>query len=303
MTPKPSLAASADATDAPAVTVAERMRKVRNELAPAELRVIEVLMADYPMAGTGPIGRVAEAAGVSAPTVLRLVTKLGFTGYGEFRAALQEELKARLFSPVGIFPNGGQAAGGTGALVHEAHRLFADGLATTFGNLDLEVFEAVGKLLSDPGKNVMLVGGRFSWPLASQMASLMQMLRANVVEVAPAGGPRDKAMLDVGPKTVVVVMDYRRYQASTVRWGLAAQARGATLVVMTDPFLSPLAPHTELVLTSAVSGPPPFDALTSGFAIVEALCSVIARNLGRSARARLGEFERLQHDDESDVPD
>lgn len=282
------------------VTVSARVRQVRNVLAPAELRVVEVLMHDYPMAGAGPIGQIAAAAQVSAPTVLRLVRKLGFDGYAEFRVALQEELKARLFSPVGQLAGSVRPTRGVAGQLHDAHQRFADGLTTTFRNLDGEAFAAAVRLVSDASRPIMFMGGRFSWPLASQAASLLQMLRVDVLEIQPAAGPRTKALLDVGPKTVVFIVDYRRYQASTVEWAIRAQERGATLVVLTDPFLSPIAPRADVVLTSSVGGPPPFDAMTSGFAVVEALCSCAAAAIGKSAQTRLALFERLQGDDETD---
>ena len=70
------------------VTVAERLQLLRDELTPAERRVVRALMADYPVAGLGPVAKLAAAAGVSAPTVVRLVTKLSFEGYADFQQSL-----------------------------------------------------------------------------------------------------------------------------------------------------------------------------------------------------------------------
>jgi DNA-binding MurR/RpiR family transcriptional regulator len=69
----------------PGVTVAERLRLRRGELTQAERKVARILMADYPVGGLDPIAKLAAAAGVSAPTVVRLVAKLEFDGYPEFQ--------------------------------------------------------------------------------------------------------------------------------------------------------------------------------------------------------------------------
>ena len=82
------------------VTVAERLQLLRDELTPAERRVVRALMADYPVAGLGPVAKLAAAAGVSAPTVVRLVTKLSFEGYADFQQSLKSEVSARLSSPL-----------------------------------------------------------------------------------------------------------------------------------------------------------------------------------------------------------
>ncbi|HEY2271450.1 MAG TPA: hypothetical protein VGH30_01645, partial [Jatrophihabitantaceae bacterium] len=54
-------------------TVAEVVRNGRAQLTPAEMRVAQALMSDYPAAGLQPVAALAERAGVSGPTVVRLV--------------------------------------------------------------------------------------------------------------------------------------------------------------------------------------------------------------------------------------
>ena len=92
--------------------ISERIRRAHNDLAPAERRVVDSLLDDYPMAGLGSVGDLAGATGVSAPTVLRLVTKLGFTGYPEFREHVRSEVAARLFSSLEAYPRPNERAGG-----------------------------------------------------------------------------------------------------------------------------------------------------------------------------------------------
>ena len=71
-------------------TVAERIRVVRNHLAPSELAVASAIIEGYPTSGLVPIAQIAAEAQVSGPTVLRLVNKLGFDGYAEVMAATSE---------------------------------------------------------------------------------------------------------------------------------------------------------------------------------------------------------------------
>ena len=60
------------------------------DLTPAERRLSDSLLRDYPVAGLQSITKLAEAAGVSTPTVIRLARKLGFEGYPEMQAALRD---------------------------------------------------------------------------------------------------------------------------------------------------------------------------------------------------------------------
>ena len=268
--------------------ISERVRRVRNELAPAETRVVEALLHDYPMSGLGSVGDLAAAAGVSAPTVLRLVAKLGFGGYPEFREHLRGEVAARLFSPVEAYP---RAAGSAGDLLATAEQRYAEAVHATFRGLDLAETERAVAALCDPAATVLVAGGRFSGILATHLAAYLQILRPGVEEVPPEPGRRARALLSVDAATVLVVFDYRRHQPDTVEFGRHARARGARVVLLCDPFLSPLAPDADVLLTTSVAGPPPFDSAAGALMAVEMLIGAVAERLGASARERLTDFE------------
>lgn len=77
-------------------TVAERMRGAEASLSPAERKIVRVLSAHYPTAGLESASGLATLAGVSAPTVVRFVARLGFDGY---RHDGTERLHAPTFLP------------------------------------------------------------------------------------------------------------------------------------------------------------------------------------------------------------
>ena len=54
----------------------------------AERRMAMALLRQYPVAGLETVARLAEAAETSGPTVLRLVTRLGYHGFPSFQQAL-----------------------------------------------------------------------------------------------------------------------------------------------------------------------------------------------------------------------
>ena len=268
--------------------ISERIRGVRNELAPAEARVVEALLRDYPLAGLGSVGDLAAAAGVSAPTVLRLVAKLGFGGYPDFRDQVRGEVAARLFSPVEVYP---RAGGSAGDLLATAERRFAEAVHATFRELDPAEVERAVAALADPDARVLVAGGRFSGVLATHLAAYLQILRPGVDEVPPEPGRRARALLSVDAATVLVVFDFRRHQPDTVEFGCSAKSRGARVVLVCDPLLSPLAPDADVLLTASDAGPPPFDSAAGGLMVVEMLIGAVAERLGASARQRLTDFE------------
>jgi DNA-binding MurR/RpiR family transcriptional regulator len=271
----------------------DRLRTVRNDLAPAEQRVVATLLDDYPMAGLQSVARFAAAAGVSAPTVLRVLGKLGFSGYPQFREALRREASERLFSSTDVYPGpSAETPGDARAFLAGAERTWVAAVRDTFASLDPDAVERTVALLADPARPLLLTGGRFTTAVAGHLGRYLTTLRAGVRVLEPEPGARGLALLDVDEHSTVLAIDVRPHQQDTVRFGLDARRRGATVVLLTDRSLSPLAPDADVVLVTSVLGPPPFDATAPAVVVADTLVSAVAARLGDAARTRLASFER-----------
>jgi DNA-binding MurR/RpiR family transcriptional regulator len=271
------------------VTVAERLAVAG--LTPAERKVARVLLADYPVRGLEPVAKLAAEAGVSAPTVIRLVTKLEFGSYADFQQSLKSEVSARLSSPLTLYTEPMYSGGGDSDAVSRSEQVLCGGISSSFARLPRAEFDQAVRLLADPRRGVTLIGGRFSSMLAEYLAAHLRILRSNVRVVTAFD--RVSAMLDVGRGDVLVAFDYRRYQHDTVRLSLIAKRQGATLVAFTDPYLSPLAAHADVVLTTSVASPSPFDALTPAVALVETVIAALVDRLGAAPLERMARYDAL----------
>jgi DNA-binding MurR/RpiR family transcriptional regulator len=109
------------------VTVAERLHLKLAELTPAERKVARALLAEYPVRGLQPVAKLAATAGVSAPTVIRLVSKLSFDSYAGFQLSLKSEVLARLSSPLTVHA-GRSAERHDGDVLSKAEQVFCEGI-------------------------------------------------------------------------------------------------------------------------------------------------------------------------------
>src|SRR5437899_8628614 len=100
-----------DVTNDTGARIGELVRQRQADLSLAERKLARVLLASYPIAGLESVARFAERAGVSAPTVTRFITKLGFHGYPEFQEQLRQEAQARLSSPLARYRDEPQRTG------------------------------------------------------------------------------------------------------------------------------------------------------------------------------------------------
>jgi DNA-binding MurR/RpiR family transcriptional regulator len=271
-------------------TVAETLRSRRGALTPGELRVAQALLSDYPSAGLQSAARLAEVAGVSPPTVVRLVAKLGLAGYATLQRQLRSELSARSAGPVQLYP----AMLPGDSVLGRFEQALVPGVQQALRDTDPVEFDRAVALLADHDRPVLTAGGRVSTALAGYLGRYLRLVRPAVGTVEPDPSSRALALLDVDAPSTVVVFDYRRYDAGTVAFGREAAQRGADVVLFTDPYLSPLSAAATVLLTSSVAGPPPFVSLTAATALVEALTLAVIETAGGSAvRDRLESFDAL----------
>lgn len=270
-------------------SIAERVRLSIGDLTAAEKRVARTLLSNYPIAGLESMTALADRAGVSAPTILRFVAKLGYDGYGDFQRELRDEVQARITSPLTLYEQSPPAH--DDALLRTAEETFTTNLTQTFRSLPEAEFTAAVRLLADARRTVHCVGGRFSGILARYLYAHLYHIRGRTTLIDPGIRPIADAVVDIGKDHVVVVFDYRRYQPDIVALARAAAARHATVVVFTDPWLSPASDVAQIVLPSRVEAPSPYDSLVTGLALVETVVAGLVAQIGGRARRRVESLE------------
>ena len=258
----------------------------------AERRVGRAFLAHYPIAGLETLAQLADRANVSAPTVLRFVNRLGFDGYPAFQEALRQEVQEKLTSSLALFER--QPFAPDEDLRGSCLATFNRELQATMAGVQPTELNAVVDLLADKHRPVLLTGGRFSQILSFYLSVHLNMMRSGCRNVVASPTPRFDELIDVSKRTVIVAFDYRRYQNSTIEFARRAARRGATVVLFTDPWLSPISEVAKHVLTSTIVAPSPFDSLVPAMALVETVIAGVAVKIGDSARSRMVELERLR---------
>ncbi|MFD7534741.1 MurR/RpiR family transcriptional regulator [Streptomyces sp. NPDC059819] len=277
-------------------TLADRIRQQLGDLSPAERRVGRVLLADYPAAGFETVATMAERARVSAPTVLRFVSRFGYKGYPDFQAGLRAETEARSASPLSLYEAAGPAADERvheESLLAEGRRIFTTALAQTYDELPPHDLERAIELLSDPKLRITLTGGRFTHHLAHYLALHLMQLRDRISVLSERPVERTAALTGWGRRDVLIVFDYRRYEPDKTALAQLLHERGGRVILFTDTWLSPAASHCEVVLSAQVTAPSPYDSLVPTMAVIETVVAGLVRALGERAHERLREGERL----------
>lgn len=273
------------------LTVAEQMRAGFEGLTRAERQLANAMLANYPVLGLDSITAVAQASGVSTPTVVRMAKKLGFAGFPEMQAALRSELEATISNPI--------ARHDRWAPVPDTHILnrFADqvmeNLRQTLGQLSPETFNAVVSLLADPKRGIHIVGGRISRSLADYLFTHMQVIRAGVRQIAPNSNTWPHYVLDMKEGDVLVVFDVRRYEQELSRLAEMARSKGTIVVLFTDQWGSPIVKQATHSFHARIEAPSAWDSSVVTLFVVEAVIAAVQDAGWDTTRERVKALEDL----------
>lgn len=272
--------------------VMERIRRRLSECTPAERSVARLLLAGPLSEAMTSSARLADRAGVSGPTVSRFVARLGYDGYAEFQDALRADVAAREVGTAEIYQQhvssghpanpGSPVAQSISTAVHE-----------TLTRVDSAELRSAVELLADVRRPIVSNGGSISHITATYLATSLRMLRTGVQDCPPTAPARAASIADLKKRSVVVLFDYRLYETAVTEFAQAARDRGAKVIMVTDPYLSPVAEFADVVLTAAVDADTPFEVLSPTFAVVELLLSGVASALGASAAERVESVSRM----------
>ncbi|MCB8839466.1 MurR/RpiR family transcriptional regulator [Aurantimonas sp. VKM B-3413] len=287
---KDASAPPVDPADVPSIQ--ERVRQALPDFTEAEGRVAHALLGDYPVAGLETVAKLARRAGTSGPTILRFVGRLGFASYAAFQEALRSEIHTRLQGPLSRYSSlRRDDEADLTRQVSEALRRNIEGAAR---NTSPEDLAAIVDQLCDPGRNAFFLGGRFSWMLASYFHHYLRELRPGARIIRDSSAAWADYLLDVRAGDVLVVFDFRRYQNDVLEFARGASAQGASVVLVTDVWYSPIAAFADYAIACPVGIPSAFDSGVSGLAIVEMLVAGVVEKLGETAKDRIAALETLR---------
>lgn len=273
-------------------TVAERLRSAFEALTRAERQLANAFLDNYPMLGMESITAVAESAGVSTPTVVRMAKKLGFGGFPEMQAALRAELQATISNPIAKHDHWAKSAL-EGHLLSRFADAVTENIRQTLNQIDKRTFDAVAEILSDPSRNVHVVGGRITRSMADHFFTHMQVIRPGVTQIASNANSWPHYVLNMRPGDILVAFDIRRYEHDILRLAEMARAREVIIVLFTDQWGSPAARHAAHRFHARIEVPSAWDSTAVILFIAEALIAAIETRTWETTRARMNALEEL----------
>lgn len=272
--------------------IEELLRSSFEILTRAERQIANALLDDYPVLGLSSITQVAQRAGVSAPSVVRMVQKLGFDGFSDFQDTLRAELSAKITDPIRKHEQWARHAPGSHILNRITDAVMAN-LRQSLDRIDAARFDQLASAMADDRRRLYLIGGRITASLADYLFKHLQVMRPEVRLLGDAPGVWPHDLLNMRAGDVVVVFDIRRYENVLLKFAELAHRKSAVLALFTDQWGSPVSRYASYRFNCHVEAPSAWDSSVAILLLVEALIAEVQALTWDRSKSRMQELESM----------
>ncbi len=275
--------------------VTTHIRTAYDSMSKSQQKVAEFLLTH----GVGVVylsaARIAEMTGVNASTVVRTAQALGFEGFAELQATLQDQL-LRHTSPADRFQISSKQlteamAEGGESVLHNMVQTEIRNLESLLEQLPVADFDQAVESIN-AARRIYIIGMRNSLPLALNFAVLLRYIRPDVRVLEPGRQTLADQLEELGENDVLFSIAYGRYVRDTLRCMDYARTVSAKVIALTDSTLSPAAKRADLALIV------PFRLWSFGnslasFAVLNAIFGALFLRHAGTAQERLKHLDRI----------
>ncbi|MCK4708863.1 MAG: MurR/RpiR family transcriptional regulator [Gammaproteobacteria bacterium] len=271
-------------------SIDELIRIQFNDFKPAERKIANHLLRNYPMAGLVSITELSTACEVSTPTVMRTLKRIGFTSFISFQKTLKAELSKSLSDPIAKH---GQWATGTPKehILNQSAESVVSNLRDTMNQISFETFDQVVDLLADQNRSLHLAGGRITHSFSDYLGTHLEVIRKSVFKLTLSVSLWSHHLLNIEKGDVLVVFDVRRYEADLFSLVELAKKKDAIIVLFSDQWLSPIARYSDYTFPIRIEAPSGWDSGVATLFVIEALITAVESKLWPEASKRIQELE------------
>lgn len=259
----------------------------------SEARVADYIIDHLDAIGLYTSRELAAAVGVSDTSVIRLIHKLGFNTYTQFRGEMNARITGQ-YAPQSQSrpgPEGQQDNPGRRQVGTLSGRIL-ENLRKTFYRLDdATVRQIVDILLQSSHKYI--AGFHTTASCAQYMATRLVKLLPHVIPVVNADASSVETVLDIGPEDCLMVYSFLRYSRFNAPLMNLAKQNGAKVILVTDRASSPLVRKADIVLFTPIDTGNQSYSYVAPLSVSEILLMTLIAESGSDGEARMHRLENL----------
>lgn len=252
----------------------EAIEKILPSMSKGQRRIASFINEHCEKAAYMTASKLGDAAGVSESTVVRFATELGFDGYPELHAAMQEALRKRLTS-VQRMEVANDRFFGDGDILRSVLTADAERIRNTLETVDRAAFNAAVDAICNARK-IFVLGMRSSFSLAEFLDYNLSLVLPNVQLVRNAGGSEIfEHLMSMNKGDTLIAISFPRYSKRIVNAVNFANDTGANVIAITDGEASPIAQNSYAALFAKSDMASFADSLVAPLSVINALLAAI----------------------------
>jgi DNA-binding MurR/RpiR family transcriptional regulator len=256
---------------------------------PSQQKVAEYLTQHLDEALILNANQLAKEAGVSEATFTRFITRLGFSGFSEFKREIGNFIiqgnstTERLAESAETFEI-------SNSVFLEILHGDIENIQKITNGISNELFEkAVEKLSS--AKSIYLLGLRSSYALAFYLAFNLRFFLKSVTLIKPGIGDIPEQVLSAGKGDVLIALSFRRFTRDVVNIVEKIKRKKAYIIAITNSHLSPIAQLADMSLVVETEIPTYIESFTAPMSLLNAFITAVALKKKKQALPALTKLE------------
>lgn len=235
--------------------------------------------------------KLGEVVGVSESTVVRFAMHLGYKGYPEFQASLNEMVKNRLNSIQRMEVMYGKNT--KSEIIKYVFSSDANKIKETWENLDEKSFEKACDIILNARK-IYVLGIRSCEPLASFLSFYLSLMLDGVIHLNTTN-PSEifEQMVRINEDDVIIGISFPRYSKRTLKALEFAKNRKAKVISITDSQNSPINKYSNCILLAKSDMASIADSLVAPLSLINALIVAICMERQQEVKNTLLSLEDI----------
>lgn len=274
----------------PSMNALELIAEKAHTLSQAKQELANYILANWEEAAFMPAGQLARAVGLSESVIVRFATDLGYSGYPQMRAALQELLRDRI-SLVEMFRKSSQDAGDTGGIAQVLEEDLSN-LRTTIEQCQADDVVAAADLIIQ-SRRVVVLGARSSAGPGYILALYLNEVLGNTQFLPLGMGDLYDQLRSLDNRDLVIGISFAWYTKYIVDALEFVRAKGCRTLAITDTHASPLLKHADMHFHVRVGNSSFYVSHVATLGLVHVLLKLVSQKAGDRAVGSLTEMEQI----------
>lgn len=262
-----------------------------SKLSKGQKIIANYIINDYDKAAFMTAAKLGDTLNISESTVVRFAIKLGYEGYRDLQNQLQELIKNKLttIQRLNLADDDYEIKEDTLVKIMEKD---LDNIKKTINEIDAKAFNKAVDLILN-AENIYTIGLRSSTFLAGYLSFYLNFLFDNIRLVSSGANDVFEQMLKIGPGDVIIIITYPRYTQRTIEVLNYTKEKGATIIAITDSFLSPAVERADVSLIANSEMLSFVDSLVAPMSLINSLIVTLGIEKRNELNAYFQELEEI----------